>query len=261
MLIYPYHRASRGAKALKEELLSLGVDVDIAKRESDRPLEGLVLNWGATQIHRRVTGTIINHPVAVYTLSNKLSFFQATEGSGSIPPYYISRRYALEDIQQGHRVVCRTRLSSTRGRGIVIAETPEQLVDAPLYTRYIDKTHEYRVHICNNNIIDIQRKAKRAGLDHYHPIIWNLDGGYVYVRRAVWETAPRAIKVAAFSVWEALAALPYTPVFGAIDVMYDQREDRAYVLEVNSAPGLQGTTVKNYANAVKEYINALSVSR
>ena len=34
--------------------------------------------------------------------------------------------------------------------------------------------------------------------------------------------------------------------FGAVDVVYNGREKKAYVLEVNSAPGLSGTTLDKY---------------
>jgi D-alanine-D-alanine ligase-like ATP-grasp enzyme len=37
--------------------------------------------------------------------------------------------------------------------------------------------------------------------------------------------------------------------FGAADVIWNDKEQRAYVLEVNTAPGLEGTTLENYANA------------
>ena len=42
--------------------------------------------------------------------------------------------------------------------------------------------------------------------------------------------------------------------FGAVDVGYNTRENKAYVYEVNSAPGLQGTTLTAYTNAFKELL-------
>ena len=41
--------------------------------------------------------------------------------------------------------------------------------------------------------------------------------------------------------------------FGAVDIIYNERENQFYVLEVNTAPGLEGTTLQKYT----ESINAL----
>jgi D-alanine-D-alanine ligase-like ATP-grasp enzyme len=42
--------------------------------------------------------------------------------------------------------------------------------------------------------------------------------------------------------------------FGAADVLFNARRNQAYVLEVNTAPGLEGQTVNDYAEAFKEMI-------
>jgi predicted ATP-grasp superfamily ATP-dependent carboligase len=41
--------------------------------------------------------------------------------------------------------------------------------------------------------------------------------------------------------------------FGAVDVII--RRGKAYILEVNSAPGLEGRTLQAYVEAIKEYLN------
>jgi D-alanine-D-alanine ligase-like ATP-grasp enzyme len=35
--------------------------------------------------------------------------------------------------------------------------------------------------------------------------------------------------------------------FGAVDIIYNAKRNECYVLEVNTAPGLEGTTVEKYA--------------
>lgn len=40
--------------------------------------------------------------------------------------------------------------------------------------------------------------------------------------------------------------------FGAVDVIWNQQKQMAYVLEINTAPGLEGTTLENYIKAFKE---------
>jgi D-alanine-D-alanine ligase-like ATP-grasp enzyme len=40
--------------------------------------------------------------------------------------------------------------------------------------------------------------------------------------------------------------------FGAVDVIYNEKENKYYVLEVNTAPGLSGTTLEKYVDAIIE---------
>jgi glutathione synthase/RimK-type ligase-like ATP-grasp enzyme len=142
-------------------------------------------------------------------------------------------------------VVCRTVLRGSEGNGIVVAETPEQLVPAPLYTRYFKKKHEFRVHVFNGQVIDVQQKRKRNGVEDEgrNPRIRNLANGYVFCRDGIVE--PDGLRDTAV---RATAALGYT--LGAVDVVYNEHHNRLAVLEVNSTPGLQGSTLESYANAI-----------
>ena len=144
-------------------------------------------------------------------------------------------------------VVCRTMLRSSEGRGIVLAETPEQLVQAPLYTRYFKKKYEFRVHVFNGTVIDVQQKRKRKGLgvedDSRDARIRNLANGYVFCRDGLVE--PDGLRELALS---ATAALGYN--LGAGDIVYNEHKRQLAVLEVNANPGLQGSTLETYANAI-----------
>ena len=39
--------------------------------------------------------------------------------------------------------------------------------------------------------------------------------------------------------------------FGAVDVVVSGYSDNSFVLEVNTAPGIEGTTVKKYVEAIE----------
>ncbi len=43
--------------------------------------------------------------------------------------------------------------------------------------------------------------------------------------------------------------------FGAVDIIWNDKQQRAYVLEVNTAPGLEGKTLEAYAKAFKECLD------
>jgi UDP-N-acetylglucosamine:LPS N-acetylglucosamine transferase len=141
-------------------------------------------------------------------------------------------------------VVCRTLLRSSQGRGIVVAETGEQVVPAPLYTKYFKKKREYRVHVLNQEVIDVQEKRARADYQGQRDVrIRNLANGYVFCRDSV--TEPDGLRELAKN---AVAALGYS--LGAVDIAYNEHHNKLVVLEVNATPGMQGATLESYANAI-----------
>lgn len=148
-------------------------------------------------------------------------------------------------------VVARTILRGSEGRGIVVAERSEELVPAPLYTKYFKKKHEYRVHVFNGEVIDVQQKRKRKELtdEGREPRIRNLANGYVYCREGLVE--PDGLRDLAV---RATAALGYQ--LGAVDVAYNEHHRRFAVLEVNANPGLQGTTLDKYSDAIVGWYQA-----
>jgi glutathione synthase/RimK-type ligase-like ATP-grasp enzyme len=130
-------------------------------------------------------------------------------------------------------------------------DNPRSFVRAPLYTKYIKKDEEYRVHVIGGEIVAIQRKVlKKEKADSGEPINWkirNLDNGFIYQREGI--NPPDGVRTVALDATR-LSGL----VFGAVDVIFNTRQQRAYVLEINSAPGITGTTVQNYADAFRAYL-------
>ena len=162
------------------------------------------------------------------------------------PEFTTDRNIAVQWIADGSVVVCRTLTRASEGRGIVISENPEQLVRAPLYTKYVPKKAEYRVHVFDGNVIDLQQKKKRKGFkNERNTRIRNLANGYVFCRDGLVE--PEGIRELAIS---ATSALDYR--IGAVDIAHNVKKDKLVVLEVNANPGLQGQTLVNYAFAIKQ---------
>lgn len=238
--IVPYKKGSQSAKALAEALGGLRLRTEGSKF---RPrADDLLINWGSGQQHPRLVGAkVLNPPEKVRIVSNKLTFFK-TLGERDpevIPPFWTDRGDIPSDV---YPVVCRTVLNGHSGDGIVIANSEEELVPAPLYTQYIKKKDEYRVHVgSTNRIISVQRKARKREVpdDDVNWMVRNHKNGFVFVRggvnppETVIDVAKRAIAVTGLD-------------FGAVDVVYHERSNRAYVLEVNSAPGIEGSTVQDY---------------
>jgi hypothetical protein len=261
--IYPYKMGSESARALSDLLGAKRV------RDVGRfiPKVGdVILNWGngrvpswlGTAQTRRVR--ILNNPSAVNVAGNKLSTFQALQRAGvSIPEFTTDRAVAQTWLTSGERVVERHNLRGSSGQGIRMVsiadeDTEQQLTGAPLYTKYVEKTAEYRVHIFNGEMIDFVQK-KRVSSERrdetYNPYISSMEHGWVFTRNEVPEV-PSVIRLAKAAV----TALGLD--FGAVDIM--TFDGRSFVLEVNTAPGIAGTTMVKYGNALRRIMGVGALS-
>lgn len=177
--------------------------------------------------------------------TDKLTQFRRFQEHGiSCPEWTTDHSTARSWLVDRGAVVCRTLLRGSEGRGIVVAETPEQLVQAPLYTRYIKKKKEFRVHVLNGEVIDVQEKRRKAEFDGERDArIRNVANGYVFCRGDIVE--PEQLRPLALA---ATAALGYG--MGAVDIGFNERSNTCFVLEVNSTPGMEGTTLQKYSDAI-----------
>ncbi len=196
-----------------------------------------VFRCAAQRVGRRV-------PFFLKAGTDKLTQMERFQNAAvDCPEWTRERAVATTWITDGTPVVCRTILRGSEGRGIVVAETTDQLVNAPLYTRYFKKKKEFRVHVFNGQVIDVQEKRKKNGHEGGTSMVRNLANGYVFCRADVAE--PAGLRELAI---KATAALDY--FLGAVDIGYNEHHNRLVVFEVNAAPGLQGTTLESYANAI-----------
>lgn len=254
--IYSHNPHSEGARQLATTL-----GVRRLRHDGTRwtPRRGdVVVNWGSSRLPDFQPATVINSQAAIGVCSNKLSFFQVmgayhNEGERPrVPEWTRDRAVAATWFdREDSKVVCRTILTGHSGNGIIIAESENELADAPLYTRYVKKQAEYRVHIVRSRqgglgsrIIDVQRKIRDPERE---PTDWRVRShanGFIFVRSG--------FELPADAETQTLRAFRASGLdFGAVDVIYNEREGQAYVLEINTAPGLTGTTVDNYAEAFR----------
>ena len=247
--IYSHNPHSEGAKLLSQ---ALGVKrIKHGNSKFRGRADKTVINWGSGNLPDQVAAcTILNKPEAIRNASNKLKSFELFQDAGvSIPQFFKTKEDARGYLEanQGSSVVCRTVLNGHSGAGIVICDAPDTLVDAPLYTAYVKKQEEYRYHVFMGQVVDIQRKARKREVPD-EQINWkvrNLDGGFIFAREGVVES-----EQAAENAIMAVQALGLD--FGAVDLIYNQREDKYYTLEVNTAPGLSGSTLDGYARRFGE---------
>lgn len=240
MFVVPYKLGSRSAKKLAENLRmrrSRGVKIF-------RPLTKVV-NWGKSDFRPRGRGlTVINKPEAVALAANKISSLTRMRANGvSTIDFTTNRSDAMAWIDEGYIVYGRQLLNAHSGRGIVILSDESLSVpQLPLYTKGVLKAHEYRVHVAFGQVIDVSKKRRRA-TGEANPLIKNLSNGWVFCREGL--NLPDKVRNEAL---KAVAALGLD--FGAVDVVYRERENVAFILEVNTAPGLEGTTLEKYTEAI-----------
>lgn len=232
--IVPYKLGSKSAKLLADEMTLLaGYKVWSGR---PKPKRKNIL-WGSSSFET----TTLQPTAAINIAKNKLSTFQKLKEAGvSIPEFTTDKAEAERWVNAGVKVLARQMLNASSGKGIVICDKLP-VVDAPLYVKYVPKKKEFRVHVVNGVAVDMQQKRRRRETES-NDMIRNLDNGWVFTRNDIVE--PEGLRDLGIKAVQALGLL-----FGAVDIIYNERRNALYVLEVNTAPGLCPSTAKSYAKA------------
>lgn len=211
----------------------------------------VLINWGSSNHRISLTNSkTYNSPYAVELASNKIyTLTHFTHNNVPCPPWTTDKNTALGWIENNKTVVCRKTVTSHSGNGIVFAETAEELenVNAPLYTMYIKKKKEFRVHVFEGKVIDVQEKRRALDVQNVDYRIRSHASGFTFCRISISE--PSGLRDVAV---QAVAALGLD--FGAVDIVWNEKQNQCYALEVNTAPGIEGSTLDAYTKAIKEAI-------
>ena len=245
--LFPYKIGSLSAKRLARTLGILRVSPSYNARRKD-----VIINWGnSTPPHFRWMEQDLNKPHAIALASNKLETFREFRSNSftDVPDWTTNPEEAQHWLDLGLKTYCRRLLSSHSGNGIVICNDGDKLVSAPLYTLHTKHKHEYRVHVFRDQILDVQQKKKKLGYGNGNGIR-NHSNGWVYARAEIAPTeellssARRAVNLLGLD-------------FGAVDIGHRLIDNKFFVFEVNTAPGLEGTTLDKYAKAIYNYYRSL----
>lgn len=255
--LYPYKMGSESAKDLAGILDAMRVRPDGGYVPK---IGHVILNWGSSRVpdwaqRAGARGVkILNNLEKVNVAGNKLHALQALKNAGvSVPEFTTDLNVARRWVNTGGTVVERHNLRGNSGEGIRIVnlddgDMPSTITQAPLYTKFIPKTAEFRVHVFRGQVIDYIEKKRQLAENrgpNFNKYVSSVHQGWVFSRTNIRDMADvrnMAIK--------AVAALGLD--FGAVDVIY--YEGVPYVLEVNTAPGLAGITLVKYANAIRSYM-------
>lgn len=241
VVIVPYKMGSKAAKALKQGLVAAGVRCFRKRAEGyfEPKKTDLVIYYGGNNFLENQKHHSKNDCRNI--AQNKLYTLRVLTDQGlSTVPWTTE----LGVAQEWSKVICRHTLTGHSGQGIEIWDNDTTPIPiAPLYTKYIKKTYECRIHVYNGSVIDAQIKKKEKGAEA-NPLIRNHHTGWVYCREG-YEPTEECKELAI----KAVAALELD--FGAVDLIYNKHYNQYYILEVNTAPGLTGTTLTNYVEAIK----------
>ena len=252
VFLFRQNAASQGAKLLPG---SLGIKMIRPDNSSFRGgSTKTIINWGSgTPFPFDLKGTtVLNTPDRVVKVTNKRVFFEMCREHGGvdIPDFTTRNIEALDWLRNGHTVFARTILQGSGGEGIVDIQHEDQLneiQEGTLLVKYIKKKKEFRIHVADGEVIDQQQKKKKGSvpLESINWRIRNHNGGFVFCREGV--DIPKKV------IDQAKLALEVSGLcFGAVDVLWNAKHKRAVVLEINTAPGLEGSTVLSYQKFFKD---------
>ena len=259
------HNNGQSAKALA---LALGNE-NLLKKQQPLPLrrfvrDALVINFGCHPDSLNFP-VDLNQPAAVSEAADKVTALTVMSAAGvPVVPFSTSPFDVIAQCPQYNHngvptktIVARTLTRASEGRGIEMIDcNPDgsartEVVDAPLYTAYIPKHAEFRVHVGVDaqgiaRCIDITKKARRTDTPDAE-VNWrirNYDNGFIFAREGIDLADPLIQRVQAAGC-RAVVALGLD--FGAVDIVVQANTARSvYVLEVNTAPGMEGTTLARY---------------
>lgn len=265
LIVYTYSKSVETAKELQNDLNCRRIASSSARAARRIPKGALVVNWGYGRVPDWATGQqlrYLNNPNQVRRKIAKVEQLRKFQAA-AVPTveFTIDRATATGWGTRGDRVLAR-RDGSYGGMGIVCIEAGDTKAlsaqAADFYTRYFDKTHEFRFHIFRQRVIDVVQKKRlndaKPAKDLTEQTVRNFANGWIEAhnnlhlpgdsRRIIADTACRAVEALGLD-------------FGAVDIMCiftgpgQSTLASLAVCEVNTAPGLGKVEREAYVNAIK----------
>lgn len=181
---------------------------------------------------------------------DKIAQYQWFEANG-VPAlqYTTDTQQAVAWIADGATVIGRKLIQASCGKGIVIFEHggeneqyPTQ-TPCPVYTVYKKKKREFRVHVYADKVVRVvEKKIRKDWNGPRDAKIRNLANGFVFCS---CEDEPAGIRELAVKAAGVVAS-----DFAGVDIGYNEKKAELFVIEVNSAPGIEGMNISAYANAI-----------
>lgn len=246
--VFPYSVRSISARSVARELGGL-----VLKHEGSqyRYKSGdIILNWGATAVPRGYP-VRLNHPEAVkHAVSKTTTYNLLARNEVPTVEWTTSPEQAREWSLAGATVYHRALDRSCQGRGITVMRPDGFPTEPPrggFFTKRIAAKREFRVYCVGDTITTILEKRRRNGTET-NPYIRSHGNGYVFCREF---SAPIPHETFQRIAPAALRAVGLD--FGGLDMLL-LGNGKAYVLEINSAPGITATALLEFCNEIKRIL-------
>ena len=252
-IVYPYKMSSASGRVLARALNTKRV---YPNRRYHHQLGHLIINWGNSILPswfaNNGTTHWVNLPENVRVAANKhASFLKLRNENVRIPLFTAD---ADEAQEWNSSVVVRHSLHGRGGAGVEVVSQGDELPAAPLYTKYLGRRDEFRVHVINRDPILVQKRSHPHNATDINWQVRSCENGWIM--RRDFADPPEALAPLVEEAIKAVGALNLD--FGAVDLAIPQSDGLPYVLEVNTAPGLVGTTIEEYAAAFRTHYNLRS---
>lgn len=215
---------------------------------------GLIIGWGARckrqDEYAYEQMRFVNKVSAINRASNKLRAFEIFRENGiRIPEIRKTTESARELFAHGQNIVLARSKIHRAGNDIVVVTSSEllQYVYADFFVQYIESVKEYRVHVYRNKIIRVGEKIPVAPIKS--TIIKSRPNGWHI------EYLPRGNRPISLLNDARIAVSSLGLDFGVVDMIIDS-DRRAFVLEVNTGPGLDDTGIRIYGRKFEVENNA-----
>lgn len=206
-----------------------------------RSLENVVC-WGArAESGRRVWN------VKAWGSSDKFRALRVMQDNGVPVPFFDIHPDAVMAKADSGTVLGRN-FNHTQGRDVVVAHTLQEarLANSQFFVAYIPKVREYRLHVFGDRVIYTQvKRLEHPEQADPNAVVWNHKNGYALNTQEGLRLNQTRIEAAV----KAVAALGLD--FGAVDLIVDEK-GQEYVLEVNTAPGLEAKSLRAYVEAFRQ---------
>jgi D-alanine-D-alanine ligase-like ATP-grasp enzyme len=212
-----------------------------SKYEQNLPRNGFIINYG--QNYQRAN--LNAHPTF-----NKLEASKILGENGvAVPKFFF--KHELNKITDKDYPLLARKMYHSKGRDIVYLENKKDLEklkneDFSFVVRYLRKNSEYRVHILGKdiNFVSVKIVKKDTKEKDYDKRIRSKERGWIHIEYK-GEFKNKLIEIAK----KAMEVLKYD--FGAVDIIRDTN-NKLWILEVNSAPGLEDRKLKMYVDYFKK---------
>lgn len=255
-IIYPYKMSSVSGRVLARALNTRRVYPN--RRYRPRP-DHMIINWGNSQWpnwdcadnHPQIRPKWVNEPTCTQIAADKYRCLYVLKNSVRAVPFTVHIDKAKE---WNSSVVVRHSLFGRGGAGIEVVSRGDELPAAPLYTKYLGRRAEYRVHVMNGDPFLTQKRGHPSGASDINWQVRSCENGWIM--RRDFADSPSLLASVVEEALKAVAALGLD--FGAVDIAIPSSDGLPYVLEVNTAPGLVGSTIEDYATAFRTHYNLRS---